>query len=95
MSYNDPDLQNDIAEIEKFDDRIDFQVLNAGSIFVLTPLTPEADAWVEEKVGINEETQYWGKKGIVIEPRYIQQIIDGLLEDGLKLEQGLGAPFAV
>ena len=39
--YDDPDLANDIAEIEKFDaNRIDFQVLNAGSIFVLTPLTP-------------------------------------------------------
>lgn len=85
--YDDPDLANDIAEIEKFDaNRIDFQVLNAGSIFVLTPLTPEADAWVEEKVGITEETQFWGKKGVVIEHRYVQPIIDGLLEDGLKLE---------
>ena len=84
--YDDPDLANDIAEIEKHDDRTHFQVLNCGTICVLTPLTPEADAWVEENVGINDETQFWGKKGIVVEHRYIQPIIEGLLNDKLKLE---------
>ena len=66
----------------------DFQILDAGSVKILTPLTEAADAWVEEHVGITDETQFWGKKGIVIEPRYIQPIIDGLLEDGLELEIG-------
>jgi hypothetical protein len=64
----------------------DFTVLNAGSIFILNPITEAADAWVEEKVGINDETQFWGPKGIVIEHRYIQPIIEGILEDGLGLE---------
>jgi len=64
----------------------DFTVLNASSIFILNPITEAADAWVEEKVGINDETQFWGPKGIVIEHRYIQPIIEGILEDGLGLE---------
>ena len=64
----------------------DFNVLNAGSVIILTPLTEQADAWVEEKVGINDETQFWGPKGIVIEPRYIKDIIEGILEDDLNLE---------
>ncbi len=64
----------------------DFTVLNAGSIFILNPITEKADAWVKEKVGINDETQFWGQKGIVIEHRYIQPIIEGILEDGLGLE---------
>lgn len=64
----------------------DFTVLNAGSIFILNPITEKADAWVKEKVGINDETQFWGQKGIVIEHGYIQAIIEGILEDGLTLE---------
>ena len=64
----------------------DFTVLNAGSIFILNPITEKADTWVEEKVGINDETQFWGQKGIVIEHRYIKDIIEGILEDDLSLE---------
>jgi hypothetical protein len=65
---------------------VDFQVLNANSIFILTPLTDAADSWVEERVSLTEETQYWGKKGIVIEHRYISDIIEGILNDGLTME---------
>ena len=65
---------------------IDFQVLNAGNIFILTPLTEAADTGVEERVSLTEETQYFGKKGIVIEHRYISDIIEGLLNDGLTME---------
>lgn len=64
----------------------DFTVLNAGSIFILNPITEQADSWVKEKVGINDETQFWGQKGIVIEHRYIKDIIEGILEDDLSLE---------
>lgn len=68
----------------------DFQVLNAGSIVILTPISPEADAWVEENVGINDETQFWGKKGIVVEPRYIVDIVNGITEAGFEIEAGVG-----
>lgn len=64
----------------------DFTVLNAGSIFILNPITEKADAWVKEKVGITDETQFWGPKGVVIEHRYIKDIIEGILEDDLSLE---------
>ncbi len=64
----------------------DFTVLNAGSIFILNPITEKADAWVEEKITITEETQTWGQKGIVIEHRYVHDIIEGILEDKLTLE---------
>lgn len=67
----------------------DFAILNAGSIFILTAITEAADAWVEEKVGINDETQYWGQKGIVVEHRYIDDIIAGIRESELTLEIGV------
>ena len=72
------------AEIEP-----DFAILNAGSLSILTPLSEAADAWVEEKVGINDETQYWGHKGIVVEHRYIDDIIHGIQESELTLEIGV------
>ena len=64
----------------------DCTVRNAGRLFSLNPSTEKADAGGEEKVGSNDETQFWGQKGIVIEHRYIQPIIEGILEDGLGLE---------
>ncbi len=65
---------------------IDFQVLNAGSIFILFPITEQADNWVSDNVQITDETQYWGPKGIVIEHGYICSIIEGILKDELTME---------
>lgn len=59
----------------------DFSVANHGSIFILTGLTPECIAWIEERVG-DEETQTWGRNGIVVEPRYIADIVIGLQGNG-------------
>ena len=64
----------------------DFTVLNAGSLFILNPITEKADAWVEEKVGINDETQLWGQTGCVVEQRNVQPDTYCVLEDGLGLE---------
>ncbi len=64
----------------------DFNVLNAGSVIILTPITEAADDWVAEHIPTTDETQFWGQKGIVVEPRYIQPIIEGILGDDLNLE---------
>jgi hypothetical protein len=64
----------------------DFTVLNGGSIFVLTPVSEAAKAWAEEKISQGEETQYWGNGGIVVEHRYICDIIDGIKADDLTVE---------
>ena len=64
----------------------DFTVLNGGSIFVLTPVSEAAKAWAEEKIQQTEETQYWGNGGIVVEHRYICDIIDGIKADELTVE---------
>lgn len=65
---------------------VDFQVVNAGSIFILMPITVAADDWVKEKIQITDETQYWGQKGIVIEHGYICSIMEGILNDDLTME---------
>lgn len=52
------------------------------SVYVLVPLTDEAEAWLEEYCS---EAQ-WYSGGIVVEHRYIDDILLGIEEDGLKDE---------
>lgn len=60
----------------------DFSVENHGSIVLLRPLTPAAEAWIEEH--IPDDAQTFGN-AIAVEPRYIQDIINGIVADGLTL----------
>lgn len=62
----------------------DFLFTNHGSICILTPLSEAARVWTVEF--IPSEAQTWGD-GIVIEPRYAQDILDGVLNDGLTVAQ--------
>ena len=61
----------------------DFDLVSHGSICLLTPRTPAAHDWVEEHLPAN--AQLWGPS-IVVEPRYVQAIIDGVEDEGLTIE---------
>lgn len=64
--------------------KIDFRFESHGSLTLLTPCTPAAREWMEAHLPVHEpETQFWGK-ALVIEPRYAQPILDGILLDGLE-----------
>lgn len=58
----------------------DFFFVNHGSIHLLTPLTEAAKEWVA--VNLPEDAQYFGKS-VAIEPRYSQNILDGIADEGL------------
>lgn len=58
----------------------DFSFANHGSITLLTPRSRKAKSWLNEH--INEEAQYWGAS-VVIEPRYVGAILQGIADDGL------------
>lgn len=58
----------------------DFYLVNGGSIFLLTPLTEAAKDWVN--LHIPDDAQ-WFWPSVVIEHRYVDDILDGLTEDGL------------
>jgi hypothetical protein len=60
----------------------DFTVQNEGSIVILYPHGHAAQEWIEEH--IPEDAQRWGT-GIVIEPRYLDPIIDGIRDAGLEV----------
>ena len=60
----------------------DFLVENHGSIFLLRPQNEQAIAWVDEHIGLGNGFQpYWPT--VVIEHRYIADIIAGIHADGL------------
>lgn len=60
----------------------DFRVENHGSIFLLRPHTDAAKSWLEEHIGQDNGFQpYWPT--VVIEHRYIGEIVAGIQSDGL------------
>lgn len=64
----------------------DFGVENHGSIFLLKPLTPSAISWIEEHIGQDNGYQPGYPRSIVVEPRYIAPIVEGILNDGLAVQ---------
>ena len=61
----------------------DFFVQNAGSIFLLRPLTDAAREWIDEH--IPDDAQTFGD-AIAVEHRYIAPIVTAAIADGLVVE---------
>ena len=59
----------------------DFEVLNCGSLCILTARSLAAKLWQATEI-VTPETQWWAG-GVVVESRYLQGIIDGIENDGL------------
>lgn len=60
----------------------DIVVQNEGTIVLLVPETEVADEWLDEH--LDPDVVRWAT-GYVVEPRYVAPIIEGALEDGLKV----------
>ena len=58
---------------------LDFELQDEGSIVLLRPLTVAATHWVMDNIG--EEAQWFGR-AVVIEPRYLGNILEGVTADG-------------
>jgi hypothetical protein len=58
----------------------DFLVENHGSIFLLQPLTPAAEFWIQEF--LPPDHMSFGS-AVVVEHRYISDIVEGIRNDGL------------
>lgn len=58
----------------------DFLVENHGSIFTFTPQNEAAFDWADEH--IQAVGQFIGQHSIVVEHRYIRDIVDGAIADG-------------
>ena len=64
----------------------DINVQNHGSILVLSGVSEAGKSWLNDNViEPNSEVQMWGG-GVVVEPRYVDHIVDGARNDGLEVE---------
>jgi hypothetical protein len=63
----------------------DFVVEDHGSIFLLKPLTPPATSWVEDHIGQENAYQPY-LPTVVVEHRYIADIVAGIQNDGLAVQ---------
>lgn len=62
---------------------VDVRLRNEGTLFLITPLTELARQWFAEH--LPEDALTWGD-ATVVEHRFIGDIVEGLLSDGLVVE---------
>ena len=60
--------------------KADFGVDNHGSICILHLYSKAAQEWADEY--LPEDRMTWGANGVIVEPRYVQPIVDGLIAEG-------------
>lgn len=60
----------------------DVTVEDHGSLAIFQPLTPAAREWIDENV--QEDAQWWCD-GLVVEPRYADDLADGMMDAGLEV----------
>jgi hypothetical protein len=56
---------------------------DGGSLFLVHPLSDAARQWIEENV--QEDAQWFGRY-LVVEHRYIRNLVTGMLEAGLEVQ---------
>ena len=82
MSSNDSFVASGSSPTDSGEISPDFLVENHGSILILKPLSPSAVAWIEEHIGHDNGYQPHFPT-VVVEPRYIAEIVQGIQNDGL------------
>mgnify|MGYP007059426604 CR=1 FL=1 len=68
----------------------DIDVRFHGSLFVVQPLTNAARKWVNANVQL--ESWQWFGRGFCVEPRYLDQLLNGMCESGLRLRSDFEHP---
>lgn len=84
---HDEERRIDAAMAERAEraSRPDIIVENHGTIAILRGMTDAGYAWIEEHVS-GEGYQPFGLGARLAEPRYVQDIIDGAMADGLLVQ---------
>lgn len=59
---------------------MDFTLSGGGTIYLLRPVSAEAREWVDAHI---PEDASWLGNAVAVEHRYVEDIVDGILNDGL------------
>lgn len=60
-----------------------FSVEDHGTIVLIRPHTADTREWLEEHT---DETALWFGSALVVEPRYVEALVHGLVEEGYALQ---------
>jgi hypothetical protein len=71
--------------------QIDFWVLVEGTIALVKPLTRGASEWISEHVP--HQSQWFGP-ALILEHRYIAELLNRMVEDGLQVRQQIVADIS-
>ena len=71
--------------------QIDFWVLVQGTIALVRPLTRGASEWISKHVP--HQSQWFGPV-LVLEHRYIAELLNRMIEDGLQVRQQIVAEIS-
>lgn len=63
----------------------DFALQDEGSIVVLHPENDAARSWIDENLYADGDGPQWWGGGVVIEPRYVIPVVEGLVKDGFTI----------
>jgi hypothetical protein len=61
----------------------DVRVINNGSIWTLNFLSEAGRQWRDDH--LPDDAQTWGPNGVVVELRYLRDIVEGMNKDGLEV----------
>ena len=70
--------------MKKKNNKIDCQIINEGSVFMIMPLSGVTKIWIDEN--LQTESWQWLGNNLVIEHRYIKDIVQGMINDGLVVQ---------
>lgn len=60
----------------------DFLLVDNGSVVLLTPLSKAAKQWIEENIS---DDSTWFGRSLAIEPRYVDDILNGITNSNLEV----------
>ena len=82
MSSHDSFAASGNSPTRKKKTKWDFRIEFHGAIILLVPLTRSGCAWADKNIGADNGYQpYWPT--VILEPRYLSEIIAGIRRDGL------------
>ena len=64
--------------------KTDFWILPQGTLTLVRPLTQRANEWIRRHV--RDDSQWFGP-ALVIEQRYVANLLNGMIQDGLQITQ--------
>ena len=62
---------------------VDVKIENEGTISLVTPLNAAAREWIDEN--IHTESWQWIGGSVAVEPRCLENLIEGMQEAGLQV----------